>query len=175
MHGHTTAARRCRVCDERSNVPRYPRTSARSVSPVEIRQLRVDQIRAVRAGRAARPLERHDALDFIQAEPKPSRLSDERQHRQRLRAVDAVARGRAARGRQDAGPLVQPERLPTRATFCGDFTDQQTVSCQGSSLNPVPWGKVKEIVGARLSRSANFAMLDAAQIDAWAPAPYKGA
>lgn len=97
------------------------------------------------AGSAARPLECHDALDLVQSETEPASLRDERKKGHRLGAIQAVARSGAARGREDAGFLVQTERLPTNSTLRRYLTDQQAVSCHGSSVNPDSKGKVKRI------------------------------
>jgi hypothetical protein len=114
----------------------------------DVLELQVNEIQDVLAGRSARPLERDDARDLVQPEAETSRLRDEPEEGQRLRSVHAVARSGAASGREDAGLLVEPERLPADAALRRYLSDQQAVARHGSSLNPAPKGKVKRIFSA---------------------------
>ena len=114
----------------------------------DVLELQANEIQDVLARRSARPLERDDALDLIQPEAEASRLRDEPEEGQRLRSVHAVARSGAARGRKDAGLLVETERLPADSALRRYLPDQQAVARHGSSLNPAPKGKVKRIFSA---------------------------
>lgn len=105
----------------------------------------MNEIQDVLAWRSARPLEGHDALDLLQPEPEAPRLRDEPEEGQGLGSVHTVARSGAARGREDAGLLVETECLPADAALCRYLSDQQAVACHVSSLNPAPEGKVKRI------------------------------
>lgn len=97
----------------------------------------------VRTRQASGSLDRDYPLDLVQTEPEPLSLADERQHVQRFRPVDAVARGSAPGLGEDARLLVQPERLSGRPGALRHLTDQQPA--HGYTLNPALRGKVKDL------------------------------
>jgi hypothetical protein len=113
---------------------------------VDVVQLQVNEVQDVLTWRSTGPLDRNEALDFIESKAEPARLCDESEQGQRVRTIHTVARSGTASGRQNAGFLVQAERFPTHATLRGYLTDQQAVSCHGRSVNPVLWDKVKRIL-----------------------------
>jgi hypothetical protein len=139
--------------DEGSSAPRLPTSQHRvqalphvgKVCEFSIQVGTLPQHKAVnmRARQAPGSLDRHDLSDLFQHEPEPLRLPDERQQVQRVGPVDAVARCGAPRGRQDAGGLVQPQRLSAHAALLRHLTDQQAVAPHDHTVNPAPGEKVK--------------------------------
>jgi hypothetical protein len=99
-----------------------------SQSLVQLLGLPLHQFADVGARRAPSALYGDDVLDLVEREPEPLRLPNEREKLQRLRVIDAVARGGAPGWRQDATSLVQPQSLPGRARTPRHITDQQAVS-----------------------------------------------
>src|SRR6266508_1623198 len=112
--------------------------------PVEFVSLSPDKVADVVARSASRSLDGDDLLDLVQGEAESLRLPDEREERQRVGSVHAIARRGAAGSGKDTRRLIQPQRLPACAAFLLHLTDHQAVSSHDRSLNPAPWGKVKE-------------------------------
>jgi hypothetical protein len=83
-------------------------------------------------------------MSSISSKLKPTlRLADEGEQIQRIRPVDSVARGRASGRDENAGRLIQSERLPGRPRPLRHLTDQECVPAHGHTLNPALRGKVK--------------------------------
>jgi len=96
------------------------------------------------AGRRARPAQRDDMANLGQRESKPAGLPHERQERQHVRRVAAIAGGCPARRGKDAARLVQPKRLAADAGSRGHLPDEQPVFHEGS-IGLAPWGNVKTL------------------------------
>ncbi len=111
-----------------------------------------DEDQDVSAWGLARSLELGDFLDLVEAEAEPPSLRDEHEQRQRVLAVDPIARRGAARRWQDPSLLVQPQGLPADAAPGRHLADQQAVSPHASRVNPALGGKVKRIDGRAVAR-----------------------
>jgi hypothetical protein len=110
---------------------------------LKVGRLPFEKLTDVRAGCGTGAPERDDVLDLGERQPESPPLTHEGHDSERITRVEAVARWRPTRGRQDAQGLVEAQRLTANAALLRHLPDEQAAPVHGTTIDPAPWGKVK--------------------------------
>jgi hypothetical protein len=86
--------------------PAVQQTAQALTESFQVFKLVADQLANVRTWRTARALDSDDVFDLSQREAQPPRAPDEAQDFECFTVINAIARCRPARRRQDAGGFI---------------------------------------------------------------------